>query len=139
MEIETLEAGAFFSLVGNNKHAAGLFLGNANGGPTGSLSKDFAKGGGSNSSLWHDPVFDAKLQALSREPDEVMRQNQVKKLSREIIEQAPHIWLPTPYVYTAWWPWVKNYGGEIYAGGFRTDPIFARIWIDLELKKQMGY
>ena len=34
----------------------------------------------------------------------------------EIMDKAPYIWLPTPYVYAAWWPWVKNYGGEMSAG-----------------------
>ena len=47
--------------------------------------------------------------------------------------------LPTPYVHTAWWPWVKNYNGELRAGAVRPGPIYARIWIDQDLKKRMGY
>jgi peptide/nickel transport system substrate-binding protein len=57
---------------------------------------------------------------------------------REILDKAPYIWLPTPYVYTAWWPWVKNYNGELRAGAVRPGPIYARIWIDQDLKKKMG-
>ena len=37
------------------------------------------------------------------------------------------------------WPWVKNYGGELRAGANRPGPIYARIWIDQELKEEMGF
>ena len=33
----------------------------------------------------------------------------------------------------------KNYGGEMFVGGGRFAPIHARIWIDQDLKKKMGY
>ena len=57
----------------------------------------------------------------------------------EILDKAPYIWLSTPYVYTAWWPWVQNYNGELRAGAVRPGPIYARIWIDQEMKKKMGF
>jgi peptide/nickel transport system substrate-binding protein len=34
---------------------------------------------------------------------------------------------------------VKNYAGELRAGAVRPGPIYARIWVDQELKKKMGY
>jgi len=34
---------------------------------------------------------------------------------------------------------VKNYGGELRAGSERPGPIHARIWIDQEMKKKMGF
>ena len=52
---------------------------------------------------------------------------------------TPYLWLPTPYIYTAWWPWVQNYDGELRAGAVRPGPIYARIWIDREMKKKMGF
>jgi peptide/nickel transport system substrate-binding protein len=63
----------------------------------------------------------------------------VRELTVNILDQAPYIWLPTGYVYSAWWPWVKNYGGELRAGAVRPAPIYARIWIDHVLKQQMGF
>ena len=36
----------------------------------------------------------------------------LRDMTPEILDKAPYIWLPTPYVYTAWWPWVKNYGAS---------------------------
>ena len=45
----------------------------------------------------------------------------------------------TPYVFTAWWPWVKGYQGELRAGAVRPGPIYSRLWIDQDLKKKMGF
>ncbi len=49
---------------------------------------------------------------------------ELKKLIVYAIDQAPAIILPQPYVYVAWWPWVKNYYGEIRVGQptIRSDP-----------------
>ena len=91
-----------------------------------------------NPSQWSDPAYDAKINAMYREPDEGKRQALIKELTREILDKAPYIWLPTPYVYTAWWPWVKGYNGELRAGAVRPGPIYARMWIDQDIKKAMG-
>jgi len=76
---------------------------------------------------------------LYRTRDEAERIKIVRSLTREILDEAPYIWLPTGYTYTAWWPWVKNYGGELRAGAVRPWPIYARIWIDQKLKREMGF
>ncbi|MBI4768628.1 MAG: hypothetical protein HY787_29250 [Deltaproteobacteria bacterium] len=55
------------------------------------------------------------------------------------LDQAPAIILPAPYTYAVWWPWVKNYYGETSIRASQSDSILARIWIDQELKKKMGY
>jgi len=34
---------------------------------------------------------------------------------------------------------VKTYGGELRAGTDRSGPVHARIWIDQEMKKKMGF
>ncbi len=79
------------------------------------------------------------MKAVYLERDEGKRQAMLKAMTREILDKAPYIWLPTPYMYSAWWPWVKNYNGELRAGAVRPGPIYARMWIDQELKKKMGY
>ena len=63
----------------------------------------------------------------------------VREMTTDILDKAPYIWLPTPYVFTAWWPWVKGYEGELRAGAERPGPIYARIWLDQDLKKKMGH
>ena len=73
------------------------------------------------------------------EKDEAKRQTQLKALTREVLDKAPYIWLPTQYACTAWWPWVQNYGGELRAGATRPGPIHAPIWIDQDMMKKTGF
>lgn len=139
MEIQTLEYGAYFSAMMTKTNAAGyfMFLGNTN--PTTALRKSFVKGNVWNPAQFSDPGIDAKMAEVLAESDERVRQVKVRLMTREILEKAPLIYLPSAYVYTGWWPWVKNYGGELRAGAERPGPIHARMWVDQALKKQMGF
>jgi peptide/nickel transport system substrate-binding protein len=139
MEIEPMEYGAFLSAMTTQKNAPGYFMGNGHTNPTTTLRKNFVMGQVWNPSQYNDPAFAAKMDAVYKEPDEDKRKVMIREMTREILDKAPYLWLPTAYSYTAWWPWVKNYGGELRAGSVRPGPIYARIWVDQEMKKQMGY
>ncbi len=138
IEIQPMEYAAFLSAMTTKTNAPGYFMNNGHTNPTRSLHKSFYTKEVWNPSQWSDPAYDAKINAMYREPDEGKRQALIKELTREILDKAPYIWLPTPYVYTAWWPWVKGYNGELRAGAVRPGPIYARMWIDQDIKKAMG-
>ena len=36
-------------------------------------------------------------------------------------------------------PWVKGYNGEYTLGHTHRGPVVARLWLDLDLKKSMGF
>ena len=139
MEIQTLEYAAYFSAMMTRTNAPGyfMFLGNTN--PTTALRKSFVKGQVWNPMQFADPEIDKMMAETYAEADERVRQVKVRQMTRLVMEKAPVIFLPSAYVYTGWWPWVKNYGGELRAGSERPGPIHARIWVDQELKKKMGY
>ena len=139
MQFEPLEQGAFFSLLRAGKNHAGMAYTNSHGGPTTTLRKNFMQGQYTNNAQWNDTEFEKKMRTMYRERDEGKRQQMVREMTREIVDKAPYIFLPVAYTYAAWWPWVKNYDGEIYAGGFWWAPVHARIWIDQDLKKKMGF
>jgi peptide/nickel transport system substrate-binding protein len=62
-----------------------------------------------------------------------------KELMPYVLEQAWCIQSPVPYVYTVWWPWIKGFHGE-YSPGICNEFRWAKyVWIDQDLKKQMGY
>ena len=92
-----------------------------------------------NPAQFSDPGIDAKMAEVLAESNERVRQVKVRLMTREILEKAPYIYLPTAYAYTGWWPWVKNYGGELRAGAERPGPIHARMWVDQDMKKKMGF
>ena len=139
MQIETLEYGAYMQAMIKRTNAPGyfMFLGHTN--PTTALRKTFVKGQMWNPSQFSDPAFDKKMDEVYLESDERVRQVKIKLLVREVLEAAPMIFLPSPYTFTGYWPWVKNYGGELRGGAERPGPIHSRMWIDQELKKKMGF
>jgi peptide/nickel transport system substrate-binding protein len=139
LEIQVLEYPAFLSAMTTKTHSSAYFMSNGHLNPTSTLRKTFGSGQTWNASLYADKTFDARLETMFQERDEAKRQQILRELTREILDKAPHIWLPTAYIYTAWWPWVKNYGGELRAGGERPGPIHARIWVDQAMKKKMGF
>jgi len=139
MDIVLLDYPAHLSSMTTRSHAPGYFISLTGTNPTVALQKSFVTAELWNPAQYSDAAFDAQVDAMLQEPDEIKRQNMLRAMNREILEAAPHVWLPTPYQYTAWWPWVKNYGGELRAGAERPGPIHARIWIDRELKKKSGF
>jgi peptide/nickel transport system substrate-binding protein len=139
IQIEPLEYGAFLSRMTSKTNAPGYFMDNGHTNPTTTIRKSFMTGQTWNPSQYADPALDKKIAAMYAERDEGKRQQMIKEMTREIVDKAPYIWLPTGYVYSAWWPWVKNYGGELRAGAVRPGPIYARMWVDQEMKQKMGF
>ena len=139
LEIQPMEYAAFLSAMTTKTNAAGYFMNNGHTNPTTTIRKSFVTKEVWNPSQYTDPAFDKKVADMYLERDEGKRQAMIKEMTREILDKAPYIWLPTPYVYTAWWPWVKGYNGELRAGAVRPGPIYARMWVDQELKKKMGH
>ena len=120
-------------------HGPGYLMASGHVNPTTTLRKNFVTGQTWNPSMWSDPELDRRIHEMFLTRDEVERQRIVKQITKEMLDEAPYLWLPVPYLYTAWWPWVKNYGGELRAGAVRPGPIYARLWIDQELKREMGF
>ena len=139
MEIQTMEYAAFLSAMTSKQNAPGYFMDNGHTNPTRTLHKSFVYSQPWNPSQWNDPKFSAKMDQVYLEPDESKRIQMIDEMTTEIVDKAPYIWLPTPYNFTAWWPWVKGYEGELRAGAARPGPIYARMWLDQDLKKKMGY
>ena len=137
-ELKPMEYSAFLSAMTTKKHAAGYLMNSSHTNPTTSIRKSFVTGQVWNPALHSNAELDAKMEEVYRTRDEAKRQAILRELTAKIVADAPYIWLPTPYVYSGWWPWVKNYGGELSVGSIRPGPIYARIWIDQELKKKMG-
>ena len=54
-----------------------------------------------------------------------------------VIEQCWAIPTPNAYYYVVWWPWVKNWNGELYVGYYNYPSYMKYRWQDVELKKQM--
>jgi len=139
--LEPMDYPSYMSMMFKKRHGPGYFLSSDHGNPFATIRKNFFTNTTWNPYMMADKHLDETFnQVIS---DEHLTSEQayaeMKKLAVYAIDQAPAIWLPGSYVYAAWWPWVKNYYGELRVGAWRPGPIFARIWIDQELKKKMGF
>lgn len=63
----------------------------------------------------------------------------LKELGIYCIDQVSHIPMGNPTLLLAWWPWVKNYYGEIDGGYDNCSAYVSTLWIDQDLKAEMGY
>jgi len=63
----------------------------------------------------------------------------MKDIYPYILEQCWQIAMPGYYTYTFWWPWLKDYDGVSSVGYFNGASSCAYMWIDEDLKKEMGY
>jgi peptide/nickel transport system substrate-binding protein len=61
-----------------------------------------------------------------------------REMTKHVLEQAYHVPNVAGPVSLFYWPWIKNYSGEITVGyDDMTWPQY--VWIDQNLKKSMGY
>jgi peptide/nickel transport system substrate-binding protein len=139
--LEPMDFPSWLSQLTKKNHTEGFFFNNDHGSPFTSIRKNFVTGETWNPHMMSDPYIDKtdretieNPRLTSKKASEVM-----KKLAVYALDQAPCILIPTAYTYCAWWPWVKNYYGEQRVGAQRSAPIMARIWIDQEMKRKMGY
>ena len=141
LELEPMDYPSWLSRMMRKNHSEGIFFSTDHGTPFSGIRKNFAAGETWNPHMMSDPYLDKTLNETVANPKLSEKQDHhiLKKLAVYALEQAPCILLPTSYVYTAWWPWVKNYYGEQRVGAQRSAPIIARIWIDQEMKRKMGF
>jgi len=93
-----------------------------------------------NRSIVNDPFINAELDKIRQTTltDVHQAMRMYRELSKYVIEQAYVINAVTGSYHTLWWPWIKNYSGELNVG--YDDGIWsAFIWVDQDLKKSMGH
>jgi peptide/nickel transport system substrate-binding protein len=141
MELVPMDYVSHMTMMIRKTNTDGYFFSNDHGGPYSAIRKNFVTGQTWNphimsdayvDKIWNDIVQNQKLTDKTAAAE-------IKKLSVYIMDKVPCIILPTSYRYVVWQPWIKNYYGEIRVGAHRAAPILARIWIDEEMKKKMGY
>ena len=61
----------------------------------------------------------------------------VKYMEPRMRAQANCIYLPAPYSYYMWWPWLKSWEGETNVGYYNAYNQMTYMWIDTELRKEL--
>jgi len=138
LDVQVMEYAAHLSVMNNNTNAPGYFFIAGMSNPFTSTRVNFVSHT-YNPAQWNDPAFSQKFADGASERDDEKCYAKFRDMARDILRGVPYVLLPVPHYYSAWWPWVKNYNGELRAGAAKPGPIYARLWIDQALKKRMGY
>ena len=125
-----LKEGTFEALIGsisganyfNEGHATNWYTGNS-----------------SNAAVVSDPQVDAMIDALKASTILEEYNKWFRKIDMYAVEQHWNIWGPGVPMYHVSQPWLKGYNGEATMGNWQMSDLYARLWIDQELKAELGY
>lgn len=97
------------------------------------------QGQGANMAMLNDPKINDAVAAMRKAmlTDPIQAMHIMRDLTPYLLENCWAIPRPKRPSINLWWPWLKNYRGEMYMGYAALWPKF--IWIDETLKKSMGY
>ena len=85
-----------------------------------------------------DPQVDDMIDALKATTELDEYQRLFREVGMYSIENNWFIWGPDSPQYQVSQPWFKGYNGEAGMGNWQFQELFARIWIDQELKAELG-
>lgn len=99
----------------------------------------FLKDQGYDANVWDDALFVDLLDRFSRSNDPLEQDELMRQMSTRVLEEVISLFLPAPSMFRYAWPWVRNYFGEANSDYVSSVGLFPLIWIDQNMKKQMGY
>ena len=88
---------------------------------------------------WKDAKLEQLVDKAKAALDYDEYQDAIKEAVDHITVQHYRIIFPLMANVVLWHPYVNNFNGEWYTAICDTGPIYARVWIDQDLKKEMGY
>ncbi|MBA7545975.1 hypothetical protein ES705_38357 [subsurface metagenome] len=138
LEPDMFELTVFLKHLGEGTFVHSTHMGLSSTDPIGFLWQGYT-GLPGNTAEWSNERFDELADKIWVELDVAERNRLIKEAALIILREVPYI--PTDIAPAGhfWWPWVKNYYGERNVGGTEVAPVLGHIWIDRELKTEMGY
>jgi len=84
-----------------------------------------------------DPVYNQLFDDIHSEPDDAERDRLLKELNAYATSQFYTVCGPCTVYYRFWPPWLKGYQGEVQLRSWPSLALYARVWIDQDLKYEM--
>ena len=125
------QAGTYESMIWSNDYVGNAFR-----------MMCMTKGSVWNYSRFENPRTEEAVKIVSEAlgKDDALVAKTLKEIGPFELEQAVPIYLPSPHVFTMWWPWYQNFYGATGGGGYSNlDEYIQYTWIDTEMKAGMGY
>lgn len=107
-------------------------------GPTGYFG--FGMGRSVSSSAYYSDDYYTEQYNLGISTVDLAERTRIfKDLAVYFIDQVVIIPFSNCYNISCYWPWIKNYYGEHSTGFYNQMPILTTLWVDQDLKAEMGY
>ena len=106
--------------------------------PTAAIRQSYSTGGWVGTRV-KDSDYDAMVDAAEAATTVEEQKRLVREGDMYAIERHWYIWGPMVPSFILHQPWLKGYNGEIDLGSVSYGQIYARLWIDSEMKAAMGY
>ena len=101
------------------------------------LNQMYSEAGWAPSNV-NDPAFDKLYEAVKAATTVEEQKKWVREADMMIVEQVWQVFGPRVPLFQVTQPWVIGFNGEIDLGPLDRQPVFARLWIDQDLKNEMG-
>ena len=102
-------------------------------------TKTFTSGSIWNPVAYNDPKYDALWEAANAAATIEEQNGLLKKANMRIVEQHWLVTGPVTPQFNVAQPWVKGYNGEIRIGQGNYSTVLTRVWVDQDLKREMGF
>ena len=86
-----------------------------------------------------DPVYDQMVEEVQAATTLEERQRLARNAALYLVEGHWVIWAARVPAFSAHWPWLKGFNGESEAGDMDRALLFSRMWIDQDLKQELGF
>ena len=90
-----------------------------------------------NAAVVSDPHMDAMIDALKASTSLDEYHKWFREIDVYAVEQHWNIWGPVSPMYHVSQPWLKGYNGEATMGNWQMSDLYARVWIDQELRAEL--
>jgi peptide/nickel transport system substrate-binding protein len=93
-----------------------------------------------NRANWKNDRYEELLEQIGAEFTAEDRFDMIKEAALIIQKETPVVTTYMSLGGVAWWPWVKNYYGEVTVDDYvQFSAFMATAWIDQAVKKEMGF
>jgi len=140
VDINAVDAATFSNLTYDKTYKDALLRGLETADPVVTLVRWRRTDAVLNWPMYSNPEVDALADRAQAEKDFDEQMSLTKEGLAIMRPEVPMVPLSPNVDGHFWWPWLKNYYGERNVGDFTNPwPILAHIWIDQDLKAEMGY
>ena len=139
VDLKTVEAAVWSQLRTSHEYKDALIVGNSSADPAYILKLIAMPGSFANEAEYDDPYYTENFKKAMATIDLDERNTIFEDLAVRLLSDVAYISFAMPTVNAYCWPWLKNHYGELAAWGMSEIPILTRMWIDQDLKAEMGY